>query len=95
MGVGEIGIDHDTERRRAGLRLLVDPREGLHDGRAHALGELRGGQIVRHVEVERAAHDALRNGEIQEALELRSDALVIGEFVEHRRPDRNIWNFVR
>ena len=64
-------------------------------GAAHALGELRGGEIVRNVEVERAAHDALRNGEVEEALELRSDALVAGEFVEHGRPDRNIWNFVR
>ena len=59
------------------------------------MDELRSRQIVRNVQVESAAHHALRNGEIEEALELRRDALVIGEFVEHRRPDRNIWNFVR
>ena len=77
------------------LRLLVDPRERLHDRRAHALVDLRGGQVVRNVEVEGSAHDALGNGEVQEALQLRSDAVVVGELVEHGRPDRNIWNFVR
>ena len=63
--------------------MLIDPREGLHDRRAHALVDLRGGQVVGDVEIEGAAHDALRDGETQEALQLRRDAVVPGEFVEH------------
>ena len=89
---GELRIDHDTER--AGRRVHVDPGEGLHDRGPHALVDLRRGEVVRHVEVEGAAHHALRHGEVQEPLHLRADAVVAVEVTEHGRPDRNIWNLV-
>ncbi len=82
MGLDDVGIDHDTERAHVGVTAL-HLGEGFEDGCAHALVELRRGEVVGDVEVESAAHDALRNGQIEEAVQLRGDAVVGEKMVQH------------
>ncbi len=90
----EVGVHDHAEVADLGVDAL-HLREGLEDGRAHALVHLRRGEVVRDVEVESAPHDALRNGEVQEAVELRGDTVVGEEVVEHGGPDGNIRYLVQ
>jgi hypothetical protein len=68
----------------------VTTRERVHDRLAHALVELSRRQIVRNVEVQGTAHHALCDGEIEEALQLRGDAIIALELGEHEAPDRYV-----
>ena len=96
MGVDDVGIDDDTEGggRRVVRAVLLDVGEGFHDGSSQPLVQLSGGEVVGHVEIEGAAHDTLGDGEVQKAVELRSDAVVDGEGLQNTPPDGDIWNLL-
>ena len=62
-------------------------RERIEQGNADALLEHAAGEFVGHLEVEGAGHNALRLDQVDEAVQLRSDAVVGAELGENGRPE--------
>ena len=67
---------------------LVEGADGVEEGDPAALLDHAAGELVRHLEVEGAGHDALGLDQAEEAVQLRGDAVVRLESVEHVLPCR-------
>ncbi len=79
-----VRVDRDRE---VGDRVVTDAGDGLGDRDADALLEHPAGQVVRDLEVEGAGEDALRFDQVEEAVQLRGDAVVLGEEAQDGGPE--------
>ena len=83
--LGDVRVHDDGE---IGDGLVVAERDdGVEEREANALLEHATGEVVGHLEVERACHDAARYDEREEAFELGSDAVVGSQRLEHGFPE--------
>ena len=73
----ELGIHDDA--KFDDLVVLVERGERVEERDAHALLEHAAGEVVRNLEVEGAGHARPRLDEVEEAVQLGSDAVVAAE----------------
>ena len=73
---GHVRVHRDGEVRDG---VVPDARDRFGDGDPDALFEHAAGEVVRDLEVERAGEHALRLDQVEEAVELRGDAVVLRE----------------